>query len=443
VRFLPAGPVAGRVRWVSAGLADQLVIAAANAGNTVLALALLSPERAGSMLLCISFAYLALGINRAFVGDVLLAQASRLDGEEHRRLVRHGLTAALTVGVTAGVILALIGVSWPHSATIDLRDCLWVAPFMPAILVHDTCRYTYLSERRPERALGIDLIWVGTQMTVVAATIVAGVASGATLLVSWGVGAAAGATTFMIKTGLRPWQGSPRRWIAQTKRLSGWFTATAVVAQLQIILVGFLVAAPLGPSRLAALRGAQTAILQPVQNFVTAFMGLLVPRGARLAASPGGARQLKRQTLMLAAVFAGLGVLLIAIMVPLGHAVLVHSVKFAPIVPLALPVAIQAAIYLAQIPFTAAMRGMHRARLLFLQYVLFSVASLGGLVIGARSHRLVDAVWGLTTGTVIGFVVMVVLYQWSVRHLGGRPDGAGPDDAAGAEGPLDESLIVA
>src|SRR5262249_61181971 len=67
-------------RWVTAGLADQFVIACANAGNTVLALALLSLHRSGIMILSLGLAYFVMFINRAFVGDVLLALASRYDG---------------------------------------------------------------------------------------------------------------------------------------------------------------------------------------------------------------------------------------------------------------------------------------------------------------------------------------------------------------------------
>src|SRR5439155_1078483 len=70
-------PVTRGARWVTAGLLDQVVIASANAGNTLLALALLDRARAGTLILSIGLAYLVIGVNRAFVGDVLLALASR------------------------------------------------------------------------------------------------------------------------------------------------------------------------------------------------------------------------------------------------------------------------------------------------------------------------------------------------------------------------------
>src|SRR5205814_1710378 len=84
--------------------------------------------------------------------------------------------------------------------------------------------------------------------------------------------------------------------------------------------------------------------------------------------------------------FAVLGAVLVAVVVPVARTVLVRLPKFADIAPLALPIAIQPAIYLVQLPFAAALRGMHRARLLFFQYLAFTGTSLTGLVIGAPTE---------------------------------------------------------
>src|SRR5262249_56753441 len=107
----PASAGADRVRlsrWVTTGLLDQVVIALANAANNLLALTLLERGRAGIMLLSLGVGYFVIGVNRAFVGEVLLALASRYDDERHLRLVRNGVTAALTLaGVAALVLIAL------------------------------------------------------------------------------------------------------------------------------------------------------------------------------------------------------------------------------------------------------------------------------------------------------------------------------------------------
>ncbi|OLB65310.1 MAG: hypothetical protein AUI10_07320 [Actinobacteria bacterium 13_2_20CM_2_72_6] len=432
---MSTGPVSAVRRAsgrVTVGLLDQVVMALANAANNLLALALLDRSRAGVMLLSLGIGYFVIGVNRAFVGEVLLTLASRYEGERQERLVRNGLSAALAVAGSAALVLVVAWLAVPARGGVDLRDLIWVAPSLPALLLHDTARYGYLADRRPQRALVIDVTWVSTQLVAVLVLCATGHVSAGGLFTCWGLGATAGATVFLARSRIRPWRGRPRQWLAETRHLAGWFTATALIGQFQGQAVGFLVASRLSARELSGLRGAQTALLQPAQNFITAVMGLLVPRTSRLAAAgPTEAPRLRQQTRVLALCFALLGVVLVAVVVPVARTVLVRIPKFADIAPLALPIAIQPALYLVQLPFAAALRGMHRARLLFLQYVVFTGTSLSGLVIGARLGRLPGAAWGLTTGSAAGLAVMIAFYRYAQRVLdgGGGPRLPGPAPA--------------
>ncbi len=405
-------------RWVAAGLTDQVVIAAANAGATLLAAIAIRPEsRAGGLLLSIGLGYLVLGLNREFIGNVLLAQVSRLDGAERDRMVRNALAAAFAVGCLAALILLAVWAFWRHPVPkADLQDLVWLAPFLPAILVHDTGRYVYLSDRAPARALRIDLVWISVQIALLVTGALTIGLRPALLPVSWGLGAVAGATVFLLLTRIPAWRGDPRRWLAETRKLSGWFTATGVIGQLQIQAVGFVVTGQLTPDQLTYLRAGQTTMLQPVQNFVTAMMGLLVPRTSRLAGQADTAG-LRRQTERVALAFAGLAILTVAAMIPLAHLLIRYVPRLGHIGTLILPISVQAGIYLVQIPFAAAIRGMHRGRLLFFQYAIFTATSLTGLVIGAGTAGLTGAAWGLTTGAAVGLAVFVALYAWAVAKL--------------------------
>jgi O-antigen/teichoic acid export membrane protein len=159
-----------------------------------------------------------------------------------------------------------------------------------------------------------------------------------------------------------------------------------------------------------------------------AVQGLIVPRLSRLAGDAGrlpvqeargAAWTLRRQTRLLALAFTGLALVMIAVAVPVAHLVLAHVAKFADIAPLALPLSMQAGIYLVELPFAAALRGMHRARLLFLRYCIFTAASLTGLVIGAGTDRLQGAVWGLVAGAAVSLATMISFYRYAVVRLGG------------------------
>ncbi|MEV0132500.1 hypothetical protein AB0H83_29055 [Dactylosporangium sp. NPDC050688] len=425
----------GASRFVGAGLLDQVAIAAANSANTLLGGILLSKARFGALVLALAVGYFAMYLNRAIVGDVLLALASRYDGEHRARLARNGLATALCSGVVTTAVFVVLWAAWPSRDEIDLRELIWLAPFMVPIMLHDTARCDYLADRRPGKALGIDLVWVGTQAVVVAVMVATHSSSAGGLLTAWGVGATAGVTVYLLRERRLPWQGSPRAWLAETRHLSGWFTITAVVAQVHVLAISFTVAGRLSKIDLGNFRFVQTVQLQPVQNLVTAITSLVVPRASRHAAEaaePGpdgaaAAATLRRQTRQLAIAFAVLGALMVLIVWPVVSYALVHTRKFAEAAPLALPIALQGAIYLVQVPFTAAMRGMHQARMLFLQYVVFAVVSLSGLTLGATWGGLYGAAWGLLTGSAAGLICMMLLYAHTSRWLG--PPAATPTPA--------------
>jgi heme/copper-type cytochrome/quinol oxidase subunit 2 len=413
-------------RRVVTGLVDQALIAGANAANTILALALLSRERAGAMVLSLGLAYLVLTLNRAFVGDVLVVLTARLDAERRARLLRNGLAAAVTFGAVAVVVLLVIWVFRPRTGNIDLQDLVWVAPFLPVILLHDTGRSGYLAVRAQGSCLVIDLVWVSTQVLVITGFLLAGHRSAGMIFVSWGVGALAGALVFLFRTRQWPWRGDPRRWVSETRHLSGWFTATQIVGQIQVQAISFLVSGRLSQRDLSGLRGGQTALIQPVQNFIMAVQSLIVPRLSRLAgdanrqpedAGRSAAATMRRQTRLLALALAGLAVVLVLTVVPLSEFVLDRLSKFADIAPLALPLGVQSGIYLVELPFGAALRGMHRAGLLFVRYVIYTTASLAGLVIGGDTDGLHGAVWGLTAGAAVSLATMFAFYRYALRQL--------------------------
>src|SRR5947209_18321959 len=108
---------------------------------------------------------------------------------------------------------------------------------------------------------------------------------------------------------------------------------------------------------------------------------------------------------------------MVVVLIPLAHLLIRYVPRLAHIGVLILPISVQAGIYLVQIPFAAAIRGMQRGRLLFVQYCVFSATSLTGLVIGAAVAGLTGAAWGLTTGAAVGLAVVVALYAGAVTKV--------------------------
>jgi O-antigen/teichoic acid export membrane protein len=402
----------GVSRRVPLGLADQIVSALSNAAAILLPLVLLPDQQeAGAAILALTVAYVVLSVNRSFVGEVLLAHASRQDVTVRARLVRDGAAAALVVGIVAGLVMFGVSALWPDTGNLDLSQLIWVAPAMPFVVIQDTGRYAAFAARQPERALVLDSVWVIVQALLVTGLVMWGHPTGGTLLACWGAGAAAGAVCWLLRDRLSPLAGRPRRWLTETRHLSGWFATTAVLGQVQVQLVAFLVAGTLGTAAFARLRLAQTVVIAPVQNLMMAAMSLLVPRSSLLVAG-GKMAELRRQTRKLTVAAVGLAVGVFVIVMLLAEPLLqVALPRYADAAPLRYPLSIQAGIYLIQIPYAAALRGMQAARLLLLQYVIFAIVSIGGLIVGAHAGGLFGAAWGLCVGAAAGLVTMMVLYR--------------------------------
>lgn len=401
-------------RRVSLNLVDQAVVALANAANPILAAVLLDKHATGVMLLALAYAYAANGLGRAFVGEVILAHAPRLDDPHRHQLVRDGTATAGLFGLAAGAVLFGI---WASGVDPDLADLVWVAPAIPVILLQDTGRHAALAAGAPARALAVDAGWIVTQSAIIVVLVLAGVVSGGALLAAWGAGAAVPAAAWLLRDRVNPLRGRPRRWLAEVRHLSGWFMATAVIGQTHTLVIAQTVVKLLDPPSYALLRLAQVAVLQPIQNLISAMNSLLVPRASRLAGT-GDAAGIRQQTLRAAAALGAFGLVVIVVASlaarPLLGALLPTYVDAAVLAP---PISVQCTIYLVQVPFTAGLRGMHRTRSLFAQYVIFALASIGAFVAGVMYGGLLWGAWGLTAGSAFGLVVMVVAWRAAVRAV--------------------------
>jgi hypothetical protein len=406
------------VRLVGAGLVDQVVVALANAGNSLVALLLL-PDlgRAGVLAIALAVGYAAISLNRAFVGEVLLALAPRFESADRSRLIRDGLAAALVSGLLTALVLVVVHVL----AGANLRDLGWIALVMPVMMLQDTARYSLLAQARQHQALANDVGLIVVQAAAVLALALSGHVTAGGLVLSWGLGGLAGYIGYVLRGGHLPWRGDPRRWPAQTRRLAGWFTGTAVVGQVHTLAVTFLIGFGLSRDAIALFRLVQVVVLQPVQNFNQAVTSLLVPRLSKAAVmAKEQVNVLLRKVMTLLAGLAVAGVLVGGL---LAQVILPLVPKYEDAAPLAWPVLIQSAIYLLQAPVLAALRGMHRGPLQFLQYVVFAVASVAGLTIGAATGRLLPAAWGLVAGTLVGFATALGLYRYAIRS---EPSGPPP-----------------
>jgi hypothetical protein len=397
-------------RRVGAGLLDQVVVALANAGNSLVAL-LLPPDndRAGTLVLALAVGYAAISLNRAFVGEVLLALVPRFEPPDRDRLIKDGLAAALLSGLlTAVVLVGILAVF--HG---DLPDLGWIALVMPAMMLQDTARYSLLAQARQRQALLNDVGLVVVQAAAVVALALADRVTAGGLVLCWGLGGLTGYVGYVLRGGHLPWQGDPRRWPARTRRLAGWFTGTAVVGQVHTLMVMFVIGLGLSKAALAPFRMVQVVVLQPVQNFNQAVTSLLVPRFSKAAVM--AREQVNIQLRRVMPLLVGLAVAMVLAGGLLAQLIFPLIPRYSDAAALAWPVLLQSAIYMLQAPVLAALRGMHRGPLQFAQYVVFALASIAGLAIGSATGELLAAAWGLAAGTLVGFATALGLYRYALR----------------------------
>jgi O-antigen/teichoic acid export membrane protein len=410
---------AGSRRTV-AGIADQVLVAVTSACTGLLATAVLPPTAAGLTLYAMLVLYFVQGVGRACVGDVMLTHVARFESPADRR--RQFQNAHATIAVLSVVaMLVLLGI-WEFGPQSSVGALVWGIPFVPSLLLQDLARYTYQTQGQQAKALVIDACWVLAQVASVVIALAVGLRTGGALLACWGIGATVGAAVFYARTRINPLRGRPLRWVRDTRHLMGWFTATGILGQIHTLLVGSLVKGFLTVDAFAGFRLVQTLVLQPSQSLAMALNGLLVPRSSRLA----GARDtagIRRQTQLVLAVAVGIGVVVVTVAATLGHPVL-HWYKhgeYAFVAPIAVPIAIQAWIFIMQVPFTVAIRGMHRGWSLFVQYALYSGTALAGLCVGAQTGGLLGAVWGLVSGAGVGLAVQAVMFVLAYRALARVP----------------------
>lgn len=406
------GEVIGPGGRALAGLTDQAFAAGANVTNAVVAGVLLGPAGYGRYVACIGLAFITLAVARAFTGEVMLTYTARARGGAYFGQVRDAAATSLGIGALA---MLVGGGVWLLGFDL-IRDLPWLLPFLPGALLADAGRYSLLAHRRPQRSMMITGVGLLVQLGMVVALVVADAVSPAWLLVAWGSGATTGAVMALTLLALNPLRGSPRRWIAATGHLSSWFTGSAVLSQTQNWVVLYFVGGYLGHAELGGLRMLQMLVLMPAQNLIWAISGLIVPGYSQLSQA-GRLRRVRRRTRYLVLAFAGIAVLVLAL-VPLGEWLLVRLLPaYRDFGVLVWPIAMQAGLYLVQSPLNAALRGLQRARFAFLQYAVFVAVLLPASLLGAVAAGVAGAAYGMVAGAVAGWLAAYLFYHRALRLL--------------------------
>lgn len=234
-----------------------------------------SPEVFGSFALFLSFATLAVGLQRVIVSEPLLRGADEFTTEGTLGgAVRRSLAGSLVIGTTfsvAGVVGVLV-------AGVPLMPSL-LSVVVVGAFVQDFARFASLALGRPRSMLIADLVSAIGQLGLLAWV---GASNGefGWYIVAWGVGAMLGPMIVFVPIlravtrNAQPIHGFARaRWRAQGAQFGADYTLGIISSQSTLVTLS-LVDGPLG---VAALRGADTLagpIRVLLQSMPARYLGL-------------------------------------------------------------------------------------------------------------------------------------------------------------------------
>lgn len=395
-------------RRAAAGVADQLLSSASNYLTAFLASAVLSPDDFGGFVLAYAVVTVLLAGARAVVGESLLAHLPSVPAERRASLEASALGTAAVLGVL-GALGCLAG-------ALLVPALLPFVPWVPVVLLVDAARYVLLARGDTVRALAVDGVWAAVQLVVLAGVWAADAWSVGTLALAWGAGALVAAAAFLVSA--RQWPQRPQPWWQESRYLSGWFTLTSVLGQVQIYLVLLLAGAVLSERDTAGLRAVQLLVFQPAVTLMAALLVLLTPVLARLSATgdDAGLRRARR-TAMTA--MAGVGAVVL-LTIPLRDVLLgALFPQYTGFADLVAPIALQTAIAALTVPLQAQLRGDRRGRALFGQQLVQFAALVGGAAVGMAAGGVQGLAWGLTVATAVSLAAMAA-------DVGRRPSAPSP-----------------
>lgn len=396
--------LAGRSRRPLYGIAGQLLNAGTNVATAYIASLLLAPAEFGTFVIAFACVTVVLAAGRGLVGTTMMVHLPTVDGEERAAALRSAIGLALVLGAGATVLLALAGLAQP---------VLWVfAPWVAVALLHDVARYAHLAVGRTDRALVLDVVWALVQGAVIAAVTALDAVTIGLVAAAWGLGAASGLVAFAVLHGARP--SHPRVWARTTRDVAGWFTAVAVLGQVEIYLVLVLTGFLLAPADVGGVRTVQLLAYQPAVVLLAALLTVLQPSVVRARHSPPALRTAVRRIVVVTAPVIGALALLALLRDPLMRLLFGQYVAYSPLV---VPIAVQSAFVALMIAPLCVLNGLRRGAAAFRMQLLRTVGTAVAAAVGMQLAGVQGLAWALALATALAWGQSVASARRAVSHL--------------------------
>lgn len=391
-----------RIAW---GLVDQGASSVTNFGLSVLAARLLGPSGLGVVAIGFSAYLIILGFERALLAEPAVIVSSAKSQAARDGINRSVVAATVMFGCLGA--LALLSVGFSVGGRIG-RGLILFAPWLMPALLQDLWRMLLFRDGRGFAAASNDGFWlIGMLLGLPLAW---NVRTDWAIVAWWGLGATCGAIGGFIQ--LRTRGESPRDAWLWAKReawpLGRWFAAEGAVYTAATQFVVFVVGGLLGTQAVGGLRSVQIlfapfALLGPA----IALPGLPSIAGALQRSTEGAWRLALKLTAVLAVLAVGYLLASLAagerlLSVLLGR----NFVRYGQLIS---PLGVQQVLYASSSGFFLLLKAARRGRALLFYRSVVSLSTIVAVIVLAVPFRLLGAAWGLTSGTAIGSLLLLML----------------------------------
>ncbi len=301
---------------------------------------------------------------------------------------------------------------------------LYLAPWLPLLLVQDYWRCVSFMAQQPGRALANDTVFNCVQGAAFAAIFVAHLHSVAAVVTAWGLGGAAGAIFGLAQYRVIPTLRGGLPLLRSRLAMSKWLAATSLTGWGSTQAYVYVAGAILGPAGLGGLKAAQTLVAGPAGVLIQAGGSIGLPEASKAHAERGWAGLVK-----VSRVVTGAGVMSFAagalVVMVWGRTLLsrVYGPQFAHLHTVAVLIAI-AYIFtgLSVGPVLVLKQTRNAHRIFYTQIATLAVSLTSVAVLSIRF-----GVTGAATATIATYVVAAAGVWWYQRVVRGT-EAVQPDE---------------
>lgn len=397
------------LRRASWNLIDQVLSAASNFLLAFLVARRVSADAFGAFAIAFLIFTVAIGVQRALIGQPMNIRHSVDDGDTMRRSAAAASGTALSLGAAVGVLSLVSGLFLPS----PLGPCLIaVGVTMPGLVLQDAYRLIFFAGRRPRAATAIDALWIFLQIVAFVPLVMAGTASSPSYVLAWGAAATLSCVLGAALLGVLPQCGQTVRWLRANAALSGYLLAEYVLGagayQGGLLLIGGLV----GLQDVGSLRAAQV-LLGPLGIVATAAFTFLLPEVARRTTMASSSRMsvaIATSGFMLAVSIVYGGALLL---MPDAIGVRLLGDTWSGARSVLLPMVVGATATACCLGPGIVIYALGRARVAFVMHMLEAPMLIALIIWGTSLAGARGAAWGMA----INFLVMVPLWFWRLGRI--------------------------